>query len=108
MHLVVPKMEELISQPLLGLFKIRLLFQDCVRSQNFQSCEMSGIWETGDIVRNSKQTESGLILLPFKSIKVTISDNCNQSTPCQLRSFVTFRIFYSKQGQGGKCFLKMG
>ena len=33
-HLVVPKLEELISRTLLGLFKIRLLFQDRVRSQN--------------------------------------------------------------------------
>ena len=35
-HLVRPKMEELISQMLLGLFKIRLLFQDRVRSQNLR------------------------------------------------------------------------
>ena len=35
-HLVVPKMEELISRSLLGLFKIRLLFQDRVRSQNLR------------------------------------------------------------------------
>ena len=35
-HLVVPKLEELISRTLLGLFKIRLLFQDRVRSQNFR------------------------------------------------------------------------
>ena len=36
-HLVRPKMEELISQTLLGLFKIRLLFQDRVRSQNLRN-----------------------------------------------------------------------
>ena len=35
-HLIVPKLEELISRTLLGLFKIRLLFQDRVRSQNFR------------------------------------------------------------------------
>ena len=35
-HLVVPKLEELISRTLLGLFKIRLLFQDRVRSQNLR------------------------------------------------------------------------
>ena len=33
-HLVVAKLEELISRTLLGLFKIRLLFQDRLRSQN--------------------------------------------------------------------------
>ena len=36
-HLVRPKMEELISQTLLGLFKIRLLFQDRMRSQNLRN-----------------------------------------------------------------------
>ena len=35
-HLVVAKLEELISCTLLGLFKIRLLFQDRVRSHNFR------------------------------------------------------------------------
>ena len=35
-HLVRPKLEELISRAFLGLFKIRLLFQDRVRSQNFR------------------------------------------------------------------------
>ena len=35
-HLIVPKLEELISRTLLGLFKIRLLFQDRVRSHNFR------------------------------------------------------------------------
>ena len=35
-HLVMPKMEEPISRTLLGLFKIRLLFQDRVRSQNLR------------------------------------------------------------------------
>ena len=35
-HLVVAKLEELISRTLLGLFKIRLLFQDRVRSHNFR------------------------------------------------------------------------
>ena len=33
-HLVVPKLEEIIYRTLLDLFKIRLLFQDRVRSQN--------------------------------------------------------------------------
>ena len=35
-NLVVAKSEELISRTLLGLFKIRLLFQDRVRSHNFR------------------------------------------------------------------------
>ena len=35
-HLVRPKLEELISRALLGLFKIRLLFQDRVTSQNLR------------------------------------------------------------------------
>ena len=35
-HLVVPKMEEPISRSLLGLFIIRLLFQNRVRSQNLR------------------------------------------------------------------------
>ena len=34
--IVVAKMEMLISRTLLGLFKIRLLFQDRVRSQNLR------------------------------------------------------------------------
>ena len=36
-HLVVAKLEELISWTLLGLFKIWLLFQDRVRSQNLRN-----------------------------------------------------------------------
>ena len=36
-HLAVPKLEKLISRTLLGLLKIRLLFPDRVRSQNFKN-----------------------------------------------------------------------
>ena len=36
-RLVVPNTEELISQPLVGLSKIRLLFQDGMRSPEFRN-----------------------------------------------------------------------
>ena len=81
-HLVRPKLEELISRALLGLFKIRLLFQDRVRSQNLR-CE----WQCSSdhffvLIQRTRpfSIEIGIEIEGFPVLKTTsICQSCNKS-----------------------------
>ena len=81
-HLVVAKLEELISRTLLGLFKIRLLFQDRVRSQNLRfewQCSSDHFFV---LIQRTRpfSIEIGIEIEGFPVLKTTsICQSCNKS-----------------------------